>query len=255
MQQIMHKFFVPKEYFENDKVIIKGDDVNHITKVLRMHINDIIKVNDNDGNDYICTILSIDKKNVICSIDEKIKSTSEPSTRVYLYQGLPKSTKMDIIIQKCTEIGVYSIIPVLTERVVVKTIENDINNKLSRWQRIAEEAAKQSNRGIVPKIGNAIDFKEAINQMKSYEASIIPYEMEKEKNLKGLFINNSNIKSLGIFIGPEGGFSKEEIEYAKDNGIISITLGPRILRTETAGLTCLAIVLYETGNMGGLLCQ
>ncbi|SEF74408.1 16S rRNA (uracil1498-N3)-methyltransferase [Caloramator fervidus] len=246
----MHKFFVLPEKIDYPNIYITGEDVDHIVKVLRLRKGDKIQVCDGNGNEYICEITSSDKKEVICNIIESFKNQSEPPINITLYQGLPKAQKMDLIVQKCVEVGVVRIVPVMTKRVVVKTEGKDLKNKLERWQRIAYEAAKQSNRGIIPKVDNIMDFKEAIEDMKQNDLIIVPYEKERLRGIKKLRERN-DIKDVAIFIGPEGGFEDKEIEYCLDNGAIPVTLGPRILRTETAGFITSALVLYELGDLGG----
>jgi 16S rRNA (uracil1498-N3)-methyltransferase len=177
---------------------------------------------------------------------------SEPPVKITLFQGLPKAQKMELIIQKCVEIGIFKIQPVITQRVVVKTEGKDISNKLERWRRISEEAAKQSNRGIIPEILEPITFDMGIENIKNQDLSIVPYEKEKGNGLKKILIDNSYAKNVGIIIGPEGGFDEYEIDKCIKNGVIPVTLGPRILRTETAGVAVSSMILYELGDMGGL---
>lgn len=248
----MHKFFVNDESIKNNEILITGDDVNHISKVLRLRIGEEIKVSNGSGSEYLCAISEISKKEVICKVLEAFDNMSESPLKIALFQGLPKSQKMDLIIQKCVEIGVVEFWPVITERVVVNTHDRDLSGRLDRWNRISEEAAKQSNRGMVPRVNNIITFKEAMSIASKFDASIIPYENEKNSSLKEILKEKAGIKTLGIFIGPEGGFSQEEIKSCLENNISSVTLGPRILRTETAGFVAAAIVQYELGDMGGI---
>jgi 16S rRNA (uracil1498-N3)-methyltransferase len=177
---------------------------------------------------------------------------TESPVKVDLYQGIPKSTKMDLIVQKCVELGVNRVFPVDTERVIVKASEEKgFSNKILRWQRIAEEAAKQSARGKVPDIESSVSFNIVLEKIKGYDLCIIPYEKENSTGLKHILRGKNNIKNAAVIIGPEGGFTENEVRKAEESGAIPVTLGPRILRTETAGFISLAIILYELGDMGG----
>lgn len=247
----MHSFFVDKENISNDKITILGEDVNHISRVLRLRCNDEILIGDGECNEYSCSIESICKTQVICNILKRCLNKTESPLKITLFQGLPKSQKMDLIIQKCVEIGVYSIQPVITERVVVKVEYKDIKNKLDRWRRIALEAAKQSKRGIVPQVLEPVNFKDAISQLTQMDAAVVPYEREESRGFKSVSEIFKNIDNIGIFIGPEGGFSDIEIDACIKNSIIPVTLGPRIMRTETAGFAAASIIQYELGDMGG----
>ena len=246
----MHKFFVQSNNINGDKIYIEGEDVNHILKVLRLRKGEKIQVSDGDGNEYVCEIDANDKKTVYCNIIESYKNMTEPPIKITLFQGIPKAQKLDLIVQKCVEIGVVEIVPVMTKRVVVKTEDRDISNKVERWNRISYEAAKQSDRGIVPNVLNPISFNEAIYRLKEMDLSIVPYENEEGNGIKALS-HKKNIRSVGILIGPEGGFEEEEIKVCMENGIVPVTLGPRILRTETAGFVASALILYEFGDLGG----
>ena len=248
----MDRFFVKKEDINLDENLcfIKGEDVKHISRVLRYKIGQKLEVCDNENNEYICEINDIDKNEVTLSIIEKIEINRESKLKIRVYQGLPKGSKMEIILQKLTEIGVYEVIPVITDRSVSKIDDKKEDKKLDRWERIIYEAAKQSKRGIIPKISNILTFEEALEHMKSNDMNIVPYEKENTKSIKQ-GIKGVNINSIGIFIGPEGGFEEEEIQSIENNGGVSVTLGPRILRTETASLVASSIVLYELSDLGG----
>ncbi|WP_291964978.1 16S rRNA (uracil(1498)-N(3))-methyltransferase [Caloramator sp.] len=248
----MHKFFVKTDNIINDKINITNDDIQHITKVLRLKIGDTIQICDGNENEYICDIVEINKKNVICQIKEKFKNRNESNINIVLFQGLPKAQKMELIIQKGVEIGVKEFYPIITERVVVKTDGKDICNKLERWNRISYEAAKQSNRGIIPTVNNLISFEEALDILKRFDLVVVPYEKEKSTSFKELFNESRDYKNIAVIIGPEGGFSEEEINIFIKNGFKPITLGPRILRTETAGLVASTILLYELSDIGGM---
>lgn len=243
----MPKYFTEPENIKDGFIEIFSDEAKHILNVMRMEIGDTLTICDGQSNDCLCRICETGKNCLKAKIEETTKSESEPKTKITLYQGLPKSDKMELIIQKCVEIGVCRIVPVITERAVVK-IEKGAkeDKKTERWQKIAESAAKQSGRGIIPAVERPMKFKDAIEEAVKNGEAIIPYENEKDRGLKE-FVKNSKAENIGIFIGPEGGFDKKEIEFAVENGVMSVTLGKRILRTETAGIVTSAIVLYELG--------
>lgn len=243
----MPKYFTEPENIKDGFIEIFSDEAKHILNVMRMEIGDTLTICDGQSNDYLCRICETGKNCLKAKIEETTKSESEPKTKITLYQGLPKSDKMELIIQKCVEIGVCRIVPVITERAVVK-IEKGAkeDKKTERWQKIAESAAKQSGRGIIPAVERPMKFKDAIEEAVKNGEAIIPYENENDRGLKE-FVKNSKAENIGIFIGPEGGFDTKEIEFAVENGVMSVTLGKRILRTETAGIVTSAIVLYELG--------
>lgn len=238
----MSRFFVEKEQIDKNKIMITGEDAKHIKTVLRCKLGEEIIICDGQGYDYNCSISEIDHV-VIAEIKNVSESASEPDTKITLFQGLPKSDKMELIIQKCVELGVEKIIPVNTERVIVK-LDKKEDKKLERWQKISLSASKQCGRGKIPQIGHILNFQEAIQEASKFDLAVIAYEKEENIGLKEL-IKNFNGQTVAVFIGPEGGFSEEEIIKAKTNGLKTITLGKRILRTETAGMSMLSILLYE----------
>ena len=239
----MAKFFVSNNLIKDDRVFIDGENVNHIINSLRCKIGEEIEISTGDGFDYLCKIEEISKDLVIAKIIDCFGNESEPNVKITLYQGLPKAEKMELIIQKCIELGIDEIVPINTDRTIVKLAGKE-EKKLDRWNKIAEAAAKQSRRGKVPKVRSIINFSKAIQQASKNDINIIPYEKEEKNNIKNI-IKDFNGKTIGIFIGPEGGFSEKEIEMAIENNIKPITLGKRILRTETAGFITTAILLYE----------
>lgn len=239
----MPKFFVNSENINDHTITLEDENAKHIGSVLRAKIGDIITVCDGNGRDYECEITEITKKAVIAKITDIFTNDNEPDIKLTLYQSLPKADKMELVIQKCIEIGVDRIVPVKTEHAVVK-LDGKEEKKLQRWNKIAESAAKQCGRGKIPVVDSVMSFKEAINEAVSLDGAIIPYEKERENSLK-TFAKGFKGKSIGIFIGPEGGFSNEEIDFALSQGVKSVTLGKRILRTETAGLVTSVILLYE----------
>lgn len=242
----MPKYFVSPENITGDNIIITGEDAKHLATVLRSEQGDLVEICDGQGTDYQCEITSVDKKEVALKIKNQVLCLSEPKTKITLYQGLPKADKMELIIQKCVELGVEKIVPVSAHRCVVKLDKKDSAKKIQRWQKIAESAAKQSGRGIIPQIGEVISFKEAVKLGKEAQGSIIPYEHEEKRGIRE-FVESFSGSEVAVFIGPEGGFADEEIALAIENGILSVSLGKRILRTETAGMATVAILLYELG--------
>ncbi|KAJ53856.1 16S rRNA (uracil1498-N3)-methyltransferase [Clostridium tetanomorphum] len=248
----MHKFFVLQDNIILDEAIIQGDDVKHIYKVLRLTEGTIISVNNCNGEEFLGEIKSIDKKEVRVKLKEKLDINNESKVEVYLFQGLPKSSKMDLIVQKNCELGVREITPIITERVVVKNELGEFK-KLDRLARIALEASKQSKRTLIPKINFPISFDELLRRLKDMDLIVVPYENEQGFGIKNMInsIDKGKIRKVGVIIGPEGGFEKEEIEVLKDIGAFIVTLGPRILRTETAGFVSISLVMYELGDLGG----
>lgn len=242
----MYQFFVEPQNIMENRIVITGDDVNHIKNVLRMNIGDEIAVSNGiDGKEYRCGIESIGNE-VICKLRFIKEDGLELSSHIYLFQGLPKSEKMEFVIQKAVELGIYEIIPVSTKRSVVKLDEKKEKNKISRWQEIAHAAAKQSKRRIIPKINQVMTMKQAVDFTSNFDLVIIPYELAEGMDKTRKVIESVRPgQKIGIFIGPEGGFEEEEINLAVENNIIPITLGKRILRTETAGLTVLSWIMYQ----------
>jgi len=230
----MPRFFVSQDTLPN----ITGSDVHHIKNVLRLKPGETIELCDGLGKVYQAKILDVDNNQVNCQIVSEIQTKAEPIVKVTLAQCLPKSKKMDLIIQKTTELGVTKIIPVLAERSVSKA------DKISRWQKIAREAAEQSGRAIIPEVAETTSLKQLLAQAKNFDLALIPWELEKENNLKKVLLNKTP-KSILVAIGPEGGFSQNEIQQAKEAGFVTITLGSRILRTETAGFSLLAALNYH----------
>ncbi len=242
----MHRFYVENFSGNGNTIDITGSDVNHIKNVLRLKDGDEIIVGDGTGNDYTCSIESIEKDRVTAVICDVTRNAAELETKIILFQGMPKSDKLELIIQKAVELGVYEIVPVITKRTVVKIENNKAEKKLERYNAIAASAAKQSGRGVIPKVMPFMSFPEALSYAEGLDMNIIPYE-----NAEGMEYARSVIKdikgrkTLGIFIGPEGGFAKEEAEAAAAMGAKCISLGKRILRTETAGLAALSIIMFE----------
>ncbi len=242
----MYHFFVDKNNIVDKTVIIEGQDFNHIKNVLRMREGEEISVgNGEDENEYRCAIERYEDDRVIYKLLFIKEANVELPSKVILYQCLPKADKMEIIIQKCVELGVSEIIPVASKRCVVKLDDKKASSKISRWQAIAEAAGKQSKRAYVPLIGQVTSFKEALKDAERADIKIIPYELaEGMEDTKKVFKSIKPGTTVAIFIGPEGGFDETEIDEAIKAGIAPISLGKRILRTETAGMAVLAWIGY-----------
>ncbi|AAK79256.1 16S rRNA (uracil1498-N3)-methyltransferase [Clostridium acetobutylicum] len=250
----MHKFFVGAENICDNTAYIYGDDVKHIYKVLRLKVGEKVSINDCNSHEFLGEIEQINKENVKVKIIENLDINNESPLNVYLYQGFPKAAKMDIIVQKNTELGIREIIPLITQRVVVKNEKSELK-KVDRWNRIAFEAAKQSKRSVIPKVKDIASFNSAIEELKEMDLVLVPYENQEKVGMKKVAaaIEKNKIKNVAIVIGPEGGFEETEIEELKKIGAYIITLGPRILRTETAGLVCTSLVMYELSDIGGII--
>lgn len=239
----MQKLFV--ENINEEKIILDGESARHIAKSLRMRVGDVICVTDGGGDDYGCQIEEITKDEVVLKVCYKQACESEPSCRVTIYQGVPKSSKMEDIIQKCVELGVCEIVPTLTKRCVSRPDDKAAGKKNQRYQKIALEAAQQSGRGIVPKIENMKTLRQAIAEDKS-DVKIVFYECGGEKLAD---IVKPDTESVSVFIGPEGGFEQEEVEQIEASGGVRATLGKRILRTQTAPVAALTAIMLLTGNL------
>ena len=242
----MYQFFVEPRQIREHVVTITGSDVNHIKNVLRMKNGEELAVSNGiDGKEYRCMIEAIEEEQIRCRLLFVKESDVELPARIYLFQGLPKADKMELIIQKAVELGVFQIIPVATKRAVVKLDEKKAAAKQTRWQAIAQAAAKQSKRRIVPEIATCMSFAQAVKYAESMDVKLIPYELaEGMEDTRRLMETIKAGQSVAVFIGPEGGFAEEEIKLAKEAGIVPVTLGRRILRTETAGMTVLSWLVY-----------
>lgn len=243
----MYQFFVEPHQISDKTVRIEGQDVNHIKNVLRMKIGEELSVSNGvDGKEYRCGIVAMDEECITCELRFVKEDGVELPSEVYLFQGLPKADKMELIIQKAVELGVHAVVPVATKRCVVKLDDKKAKQKIARWQGIAEAAAKQSKRRIVPEVKDVMNFKEALNFVKEFEVKLIPYELAEDMSKTKEIIGNLQPgQKIAIFIGPEGGFEEAEVEAAIHTGVEPITLGKRILRTETAGFTVLSWIMYQ----------
>ena len=243
----MYQFFVEPSRIQGNRIIIDGGDFNHIRNVLRMKVGEeIAVVNGVDGREYRCGILEFTEEEVICELRFVKEDGLELPAKVTLFQGLPKADKMELIIQKMVELGVYRIVPVSTKRAIVKLDDKKAKSKVDRWQQIAEAAAKQSKRRIVPEVAPVCSFRQALQMAAQMDVRLIPYELaEGMAKTRELIENVKPGQEVAVFIGPEGGFDESEIAAAMEIGCEPITLGKRILRTETAGLTVMAWLMYQ----------
>lgn len=242
----MHHFFVDPNQIDEEYVTITGNDVNHIKNVLRMKVNEELLISNGVDKDYYCVIEEMSEVGIKAKILNVDYEGSELDTEFYLFQCLPKNDKMELIIQKAVELGVKEIIPVASKRAVVKLDEKKEASKIKRWNAISESAAKQSRRVIIPKVTKVHSFKQAVEYAKTLDFNMIPYENYKDMTQTRQAVDK--IKSgmkVGIFIGPEGGFDEKEVDCAVENGVERISLGKRILRTETAGLCILSILMFK----------
>ena len=247
----MPRFFIKTEQIQNGIIKIVDKDVNHIKNVLRKEIGDKLEIcNQETEKTYNCEIFNITENEILCNILNEIEQ-KENRVKVDIYQGLPKADKMELIIQKSVELGVNSISPVKMSRCVVKIDSKDEKKKLERWNKISESAAKQCGRSTIPEIKSIIDLKDIIKNKEKYDEIIVAYENEKSNYIKKELIKLKELKkeiSIGIIIGPEGGLEEDEVKLLKENGAQIVTLGNRILRTETVALNILSIIMYELEN-------
>ncbi|WP_051533874.1 16S rRNA (uracil(1498)-N(3))-methyltransferase [Desulfitibacter alkalitolerans] len=254
----MYQFRIPKgiKITNGDlcgsKLEILGEEAHHIANVLRLKEGSLVGLFDGFGYKAAGILLDVTNERVLVELTHDKVANTEPPVEITLYQSLPKKDKLELIIQKATELGVKNIVPIITKRTIVHIDNEKAKKKVERWNKIAQEACKQSGRAYVPQISEPISFKAMLSEIKA-EINIIPYEAEDKKGLKQVLrsFKESMPKSIGIFIGPEGGWDKDEVQMAVNHGIIPVTLGPRILRTETASLAVLTMILYELGDLGG----
>ena len=230
----MPRFFVSQEQIP----VITGSDAHQIKNVLRLKVGDELELLDGSGKVYFAKISEIEKEKIVCQIIKTKEDKPSATVSVTIAQCLPKAKKMDLIIQKCTELGVDKIIPILSERSIAKS------EKTVRWQKIAKGAAEQSGRSTIPEIAPLTRFNDLLKQKNEFDTAIVPWELEQELTLKSV-LRNKPINKLIILVGPEGGFSNKEVELAKTAGFVPVTLGARILRTETAPMAILAMINYE----------
>lgn len=245
----MNRFFVEPEKITSQEIVITGSDVNHIRNVLRLRTGEEIEVTDgSSGQLYRCSLAEISSEQVVASIIYCQDTEAELSAKLYLFQGLPKADKMELIVQKAVELGAYELIPVANQRSVVKLTADKASHKVKRWNMISESAAKQSGRGFVPEVHGVLTMKQALEYTKEQGIDLLlfPYELAKGmETTKEVFARIRGGMKVGIFIGPEGGFAPEEVAMAEEAGAQVISLGRRILRTETAGLAILSALMMQ----------
>ncbi len=241
----MNRFFVNKNQVQDHQInIIDNEDIKHISKVLRLRINDLVEISDGQKNEYICKVASISNDEVLLEIVERNLDHREADFEITLFQGVPKQSKMETIVQKNVEIGVNTIVPVFTDRTIVVDT-GKFSKKVERWNKVAYEAAKQSKRGIIPVVKEAMSYKQMVDCIVDYDLILLCYEQVDELNLKSVLKSNSDAKNIAVIVGPEGGITEEEADMVKSKNGYSISLGKRILRTETAGMSALSIIFYE----------
>jgi RNA methyltransferase, rsmE family len=250
----LRKFFVKENQINSELITILDEDVNHIKNVLRLNVGENLQICDIDSSkNYICEILELTAKSVTCKILEEIQSIAEGNVELHIFQGLPKADKMELIIQKGTELGVSEFVPVSFKRSIVKISPKDEKKKIDRWNKISEVAAKQSKRDIIPKVRNVESIKNVCNEIKNYDIVLLAYELEENNYIKNELLKIKNTKEnykIAVIIGPEGGIEKEEVEVLENAGAKVISLGKRILRTETVALQVSSIIMYELENGG-----
>lgn len=248
----MYKFFVTENQVNNEIINIVKDDVNHIKNVLRLGVGEKIEICDiSNSSNYLCKIVEIDNRMVRCAILEKLENKSETKLYLHIFQGLPKAEKMEMIIQKTTEIGVSEITPVIMKRCVVKLDDKSSQKKILRWQKIAEVAAKQSKRDKIPQVNLPTSIKNIYEKIENYDIVLVAYENEENNSIKEVlskFTRNQNMK-VAVIIGPEGGIEESEIDELKKNNVKVVSLGKRILRTETAPIVLSSVIMYEFDEM------
>lgn len=244
----MYHFFVDSSAIGEGKVRITGADLNHMKNVLRMKLGEAVLISDGTGKDYNCQVETYTEGEGILEILSENEDSRELPSRIWLFQGLPKSDKMEVIIQKAVELGAAGVIPVATRNAVVKLDAKKAESKVRRWQAIAESAAKQSKRSYIPQVGAVMSLKEAFSYIEEqkFDLCMIPYELEKGMDgTKQVLSRLASGQQIAVFIGPEGGFDEEEIRLALEKNVIPVSLGKRILRTETAGPTILALLMMK----------
>lgn len=246
----MARFFVDKQQITDNLVHITGEDVKHITKVLRLNVGDMVSVCAGEGQDYQVELTEVAKEVVRGQVISVQPSQGEPHTKVVLVQGLPKGDKLEYIIQKCTELGVHEIWPVVTQRTVVQLDEKKASQRQQRWQRVALEACKQAGRGIIPQVQPLQKWSQLWTKLPQDALVILPWESAQGQHLKQVLEASAPGKTIYICIGPEGGFEYGEVQMAESHGAHVVTLGSRILRTETAGMAALAMTMYQFGDLG-----
>jgi len=249
----MPRLFIYEKLEVGDEIVVSGEEAHHIIRVLRLGHGDLVSISDGKSEESVGVISEVDTRSTKIKIRVLYKNKfEETKPTITLLQGLPKGEKFDWIIQKCTEIGVSRIVPIITQRTVVNIAPAKLEHRMMRWKKIAEEAAKQSMRMDIPEIVELLTFDEALKEIDRHHLSLIPWEQERNISLKKVLKDiDQSITKVAVFIGPEGGFSPDEAEMARTHGAVPVSLGPRILRTETAAIAACSILMYELGGMGG----
>ena len=248
----MYQFFVEEDQIGEDTVRVIGSDVNHIKNVLRMKPGEHVRISNQSGRDFLCSVAALSEQEVLLHIEKKDIPGTELPAKIYLFQGIPKGERMETVIEKAVELGVYEIIPVAMKYCVVRLDEKKAEKKVVRWQEIARSAAKQSKRSMIPKIHPLMSFREAAEYAKMCDRRLVPYENEEGmaatvRAFEGL----ESVDSISVFIGPEGGFAEDEIEALRGDSHV-ISLGKRILRTDTASITMLSMLMMHLEMCGGM---
>ncbi|MDK2820902.1 MAG: rRNA (uracil1498-N3)-methyltransferase [Clostridia bacterium] len=244
-----HHFFLSYKVEANKPVVLEEENAHHAINVLRLREGEKITVADSEGKGYVAEIKSITKKQLLAEVISTLPNP-EPPIKVVLYQGWPKGDKMDLIVEKCTELGIDSVVVVSTERSIPRPNPKSINRRRERWQQKALAAARQSRRHHIPIVKGPMNLSTALAGINPNCLLIVPWEKESSQSLKTILHNQNKPLEIGILVGPEGGLTTEEVELARSYGGKVVTLGPRILRTETAGIACLSAIMYSWGDLG-----
>lgn len=254
----MQRYFIDPSQFGENAVVITGEDARHIGKVMRSRPGDKLIVSDGHSRDALVQITAIDPQEVAAEVLEAVEPAGEPRLRVTVAQSLPKSDKMETVIQKCTEIGAASFLPFISERTVVQYDGKKEEKRAARWRKIAKEAAEQAHRSRIPDVGTPVSWRELLTGMSAYDQVLLCYEQEHGAQLRDAIkpfmgkLTPEQTASIMVIVGPEGGFAEQEVRDAEAAGAVSIGLGRRILRTETAAMAALTCIMYESGEMGGM---
>jgi len=246
----MNRFFVSTSDFHDEQMVLGRRQAHQIRNVLRMNKGDRIIALDNTGYEYEVVLTEIKKDRVLGQIEQKRPAAGEPQVRLTLYQSLLSRDKFELVLQKCTEVGVSRFVPVITQRSLVRGADTVTPNKLARWQRIIIEAAEQSHRGRIPELNQPVQFEQALASLGAFDCCLIASPAEQKISLRAALqrSNRNKPQTIALFVGPEGGFTEQEVTLAADAGAVAFSLGPRILRTETASIVAAALILYESGR-------
>ncbi|MBL0388364.1 16S rRNA (uracil(1498)-N(3))-methyltransferase [Tumebacillus sp. ITR2] len=247
----MQRYFVQPDAIADGRIAITGDDVKHIVRVMRMEAGEEVIVCDGLGHAFRVELTDLGDTTVTGRVVEELVHSPESRVKITLAQGLPKGDKMELIVQKGTEVGINRFVPVDMARCVVQYDAKKEQKRRDRWQKIAKEAAEQAHRNLVPSIAEPMSFKQVMNSLDGFDLVVVPYEGEKARSLREVLADAPDAQHICVLIGPEGGIADSEVETALSRGALPVTLGPRILRTETAGLVAATCIYYHYGEMGG----